>query len=540
MLSCAVVGCGPAGMAAALALRRAGLLVTCFEVAPEAGGIWACDPNTTHTSRGILSPIHPSLRCVVPKDLMSFSDMRFDMQTPTLPHFSAVKNYLSNYADSKGVNAITRFNTKVESLRYDEKTRCWKLISVGIHSGDVFEWVFDRVVVATGQCNAPRYPAEVELLRTFEKDHDGTVSHGCFLTNSRQYSGKKVVVVGGGASAQETCQRLYHIGANVTHCTREVPSEVVPSTTWVGGAPPAPASASALAERILSLWGTDSKRAEKFIRTLMATRLHDGVDVPKVGILRRVEGRDLYFAAASKPKLSISDHLDELERGGVRGTVPKVDESDDVGEVVTDVDAVFFATGYQYRMPFLPDSMRSVLEPAAVRRLTAGGKHREIGSEEGALAQRYTDDRGLLLGCIWKDVPTIAFVGLPTGMFPPFMMMEAQSDFVAQVFAGRRRLSPEMMRSLNETLVGENPVVGSLFNDSGLGLASMKYYDLLRSEARLRTGVPVLRPPDAFTEALGRRKWWFASTWVVSLIARVRSLAPLKRKKQHVLISNDI
>jgi fructose-specific component phosphotransferase system IIB-like protein len=252
------------------------------------------------------------------------------------------------------------------------------------------------------------------LLRGFEKEHNGTVSHSCFLTNSREYTGKKVVVVGAGASALETCQRLYHIGANVTQCTREVPSEVVPPSSWIGGAAPKPASASAVAERILSLWGTDSKRAEKFIRTLMATRMHDGVDVPKVGILRRVEGRDLYFAAASKPKMSISDHLDEMELAGVRGTSPKADDGDDVGEVVTDVDAVFFATGYQYRMPFLPDHMRSVLEPAAVRRLTAGGKHRDIGQEEGALAQRYTDDRGLLLGCIWKDVPTIAFVGRPS------------------------------------------------------------------------------------------------------------------------------
>ena len=537
MLSCAVVGCGPAGMAAALALRRAGLLVTCFEVAPEAGGIWAADPSSTHTSRGILSPMHPSLRCVVPKDLMSFSDMRFDMQTPSLPHFSAVKNYLANYADKKGINAITRYNTKVESLRFDEKTQRWKLISVAIHSGDVFEWIFDRVVVATGQCNAPRYPSEVELLREFEKEHDGIVSHSCFLTNARSYSGKKVVVVGGGASAQETCQRLYHIGANVTHCTREVPTE--PLRSWPSEQENS-ASAAAVAERILSLWGTDSKRAEKFVRTLMATRFHDGADVPTVGMLRRVDGRDLYFAGTNKPKLSLSDRLDELEHTGVRAPEESKPTEDDVGEVVTDVDAVFFATGYQYRMPFLPDAMRSVLEPAAVRRLTPGGKHRDIGKEEGVLAHRYTDDRGLLLGCIWRDVPTIAFVGLPSGMFPPFLLMEAQADFVAQVFAGRRRFTESTLQGLNELLEADNPVVGKLFDDGGLGLSSIRYYDLLRSEAQLRTGVPVLRPPDAFTEAIARRKWWFASSWLVSLISRVRSLAPLKRKKQHVLFSNDI
>ena len=113
-----VIGCGPAGMAATLALRRAGVMVTCFELAPEPGGLWmmprhhnpqqyhpahssSSSPSfslptssfdadyysTAHLSsmaigsgrsqRGLVSPIYPSMQAVLPQEMMAFSDEPF-------------------------------------------------------------------------------------------------------------------------------------------------------------------------------------------------------------------------------------------------------------------------------------------------------------------------------------------------------------------------------------------------------------------------------------------------------------------------------
>jgi len=208
MHSCAVIGCGPAGMAASAVLRQYGLMVTCFEVEPEVGGIWAKNSRDVFSTRGVLSPVYPSMRCVLPKDLMSFSDVRFDYTTPQFPHHTAVRQYLGHYAERKGIRGLTRFNTKVESIRWDPRQSSWKLISVNIRNGDIMEWSFDRICVCTGQTQEARFPEGArELLHDYTR-HGGEVHHAAHIKDFRAFANKRVAVVGDGVTAYDYCLEL--------------------------------------------------------------------------------------------------------------------------------------------------------------------------------------------------------------------------------------------------------------------------------------------------------------------------------------------
>lgn len=563
MLSCAVIGCGPGGMAAAAALRQAGLMVTVFEMAPKCGGIWASDATHTHTERGLLSPIPPAMRCAIPKDLMAFSDLRMYMTTPQFPHYSAVSDYLRRYAEERGVNSITRFNTKVESVRYDEAQGVWKLISVGLVNSDAYEWAFDRVVVATGQTHAPRYPPEAEALRAYSTV--GTVTHSCMVKNARDFARRKVVVVGDGVSAYDMCQQLMHVGADVIHSTRlEKEADPTPPLLsfegMVAGGDAAQhvrrsANLSGLFAS-LPLRGSKEHHANEVIAAMMRHR--EGYRAPRrVGrIIRHENGgvdgnaaavgdgmsRDLLVHDDPTRPLSASQIIADLDSMGAGGRAAAASEVPSE-ELLVDVDAVIFATGFHTRYPFLPPEMRAMLEtaPSAQQRIEGAVEEGSAAEGQKAAEAEARATRGLYRGCLWAANPTIGVIGAVPDALPPFMVMEAQANFLGRALTGKAAIPPSAARMMadDKALAADRPALASFFPERGMGLGSSQYYSALMAH-QSAGGVPALREPESFAEAIFRRKWWFASTWFIQSVNRLRGLAPLKRRQQHVLFSNKI
>ena len=290
-----VIGGGPAGIAAALNLRRAGAMVTCMELNSTVGGMWASAHGPTAGThggnlrgsgydalgaRGLLSPIYPSMQCVLPKDSMAYSDMRFSFLVPQYPHYAAVHEYLQEYAMRKGVHGLVRYNTWVESVawlgegkaavdpegvnvaankaaapsRLDTtsnatgKDNVWLVRTVNVVNGDVTEWKFDCVVVATGRHHRPRLPdpfnyqykpSALSGVETGAKapppsapavmapipgqtrfmQAGGHVLHASEVKRFRDFTGKTVVVYGNGVSAFEYAKELQRAGALVVHAT---------------------------------------------------------------------------------------------------------------------------------------------------------------------------------------------------------------------------------------------------------------------------------------------------------------------------------
>lgn len=71
--------------------RQSGLIVQCFAVALELGGIWASSAADLFYPRSLVSRIYSSIGCVLPRDLMSYSGLHFDYTVSQLPHRSSAR-----------------------------------------------------------------------------------------------------------------------------------------------------------------------------------------------------------------------------------------------------------------------------------------------------------------------------------------------------------------------------------------------------------------------------------------------------------------
>ncbi|KAK7196573.1 NAD(P)-binding pyridine nucleotide-disulfide oxidoreductase [Novymonas esmeraldas] len=555
MQSCAVIGCGPAGMAASTALRQSGLLVTCFELAPAPGGIWASNARDVVSSRGSVSPIYPSMRCVLPKELMSFSDIRFDSAIAQFPHHTAVQHYLNRYAAQKGVRGLTRFNTKVESIRFDAADRMWKLMSVNVVNGDVMEWCFDKVCVCTGQTQEVRLPAGLRERLAGYVRAGGELHHAAHVKDFRAFHKKRVVVVGDGVTAYDYCVELQRMGAEVHHSTTAAapsslagrgPQQSLSASPWAQS----PAArgrdrgaavdvsdvrvAADAVTRLVSLaarmpWlRKDVHAASDVVRKWLRYRNARLENIPTVGLPLDSEGRGLRFAADPTAHRSTADVVAEAkERAGGRGAPADV--------FVDHIDAVVFATGYTRRYPFLHPDIRRVLEddqPPLLLSPSPGSLPPPLPASGAPSAEHR---RGLYLGTLWSAQPSLALVGHQREMLPPLLLFEAQARFIAYAFTQRISLpaGAAAMTAKEDALVHETPALDELRSGDGLGLHSAAYFNVLQHELGVSSR-------DTYAAKVMQRQKWLLRSSIVRVYHKCRSMAPLKRKSQHLLFSNKI
>lgn len=175
----AIIGTGFGGLAAAIELKRAGYDdLVMFERASEVGGVWR--ENT-----------YPGAACDVPSPFYSFSYE----PNPRWPHrFSRqpfILDYLKEVADTYGLRESIRFDTEVTAAEYDEASATWK-----VHTSDGDLVVVDVLVSAVGQLSRPAWP-NLTGRETFE----GAAFHSAEWDHSVDLAGKRVAVIGTGASA---------------------------------------------------------------------------------------------------------------------------------------------------------------------------------------------------------------------------------------------------------------------------------------------------------------------------------------------------
>lgn len=582
MLSCAVVGCGAAGMAASSILRQSGLLVTCFDIAPEPGGIWASNARDIFSSRGLLSPIYPSMRCLLPKELMSFSDAHFDYTVPQFPHHSAVQRYLQQYATQKGVCSLTRFNTKIESLRWDAEAKLWRAISVNIVNGDVMEWSFDKVCICTGQTQEVRFIDGIrEQLAEYLKA-GGELHHAAHLKDFRAFRNKRVVVVGDGATAYDYCIELKKNGAEVLHSTTAQQPSVASETVAETALHPRRTSEFSMAVPLDTrpFFKKKSKESKAAVDgAVRASRLfarlpwlrhgtHTATDVvgkwlqyrnahleaiQTVGLPMGSEGRGIRFQNAPAEYLNTELLVAEAKQRSLTGAAAKPVSRNskhgtagssssswgDGGVFIDGVDAVVSATGFTSRYYALHPDIRRVLEADPQQLLPPANSTERAGQQETAAPLDATAhqirNRGLYLGTLWADQPSLAFVGAQRGLLPPFLLFEAQARFVAYAFTQRITLpaSAAALQQHEADLLATHGGLDSLYDMNGLGTGSAIYYNVLQQELGVSSR-------DTYTRKVVQRQRWLLASALVRFYHTARSMAPLRRKRQHLLFSNDI
>jgi cation diffusion facilitator CzcD-associated flavoprotein CzcO len=197
----AIVGAGVGGLALAMGLREDGREdFVVLERSDGIGGTWR--HNT-----------YPGAACDVPSHLYSYASRPNPYWSRAYATQPEILAYLEQCADESGVRPHVRTGWSVASASWSADDATWTLRST---SGD--EAVADVVVFATGLFDEPRRP-EIEGVDTFA----GPVLHSARWDHQIELAGRRVGVIGTGASAAQLIPEVAEAAAHTTVFQRTPP-----------------------------------------------------------------------------------------------------------------------------------------------------------------------------------------------------------------------------------------------------------------------------------------------------------------------------
>ena len=196
----AVVGSGFSGIGTAVALERAGIDdFVVFERAGTLGGTWR--DNT-----------YPGAACDVPSHLYSFSFAPKSDWSHVYSRQPEIRAYLEQVAADSGVLPHLHLDTDVVAGAWDDAALVWRLQT---SRGDL---TADVLVSGAGGLVEPHLP-EVPGIDSFQ----GPWFHSARWDHSVDLAGKRVAVVGTGASAAQFVPELQGTAARVVVFQRTPP-----------------------------------------------------------------------------------------------------------------------------------------------------------------------------------------------------------------------------------------------------------------------------------------------------------------------------
>ncbi|MFN7244416.1 MAG: flavin-containing monooxygenase, partial [Dietzia cercidiphylli] len=196
-----IIGAGFGGLGAAYELIRDDLAdVTILEKADDVGGVWR--DNT-----------YPGAACDVPSNLYSYSFHRKTDWGRRYAEQPDILSYIRETADRYGLRDRVRTGIEVTSATFDEDTATWTVLTA---SGESFE--ADVLVPAIGQLSRPAYP-NIPGLDSFA----GPSFHSARWRHDVDLTGKRVAVLGTGASAIQFVPRIREAASHVTVYQRSAP-----------------------------------------------------------------------------------------------------------------------------------------------------------------------------------------------------------------------------------------------------------------------------------------------------------------------------
>ncbi|HEX4904746.1 MAG TPA: FAD-dependent oxidoreductase [Acidimicrobiales bacterium] len=201
----AVIGAGFGGLCAAIRLREAGIDdVVVLEKADEVGGTWR--DNT-----------YPGAACDVMSLLYSFSFAPSQAFSRGYAPQPEILDYLRDVVERQGLRPSIRFGAEVVGLAFDQDADQWR---IDLADGDA---VLARTVVsATGPLHVPRLP-DIPGREEFT----GTAFHSARWRHDIDLAGRRVAVVGSGASAVQIVPAVADVAAHLDVYQR-TPNWVLP------------------------------------------------------------------------------------------------------------------------------------------------------------------------------------------------------------------------------------------------------------------------------------------------------------------------
>ncbi len=195
-----IIGAGFAGLCAAIKLREMGLSFLVIEKAQEYGGTWRDN-------------VYPGCACDIPSHLYSLSfepNPDWSRMYPTQPEILA---YLRRVAEKHNLRAQTRFGAKLCEAAWDKNRNLWRAHT---EDGRCFEGRF--LMSGMGPLHIPSLP-DIRGMADFA----GPAFHSAQWDVAADLQGKRVAVIGTGASAIQFIPRLTKQAAQVTVFQRTPP-----------------------------------------------------------------------------------------------------------------------------------------------------------------------------------------------------------------------------------------------------------------------------------------------------------------------------
>lgn len=200
-----IVGAGFGGIGAAIQLNRMGYHnIVILDREDDLGGTW----HVNH---------YPGLAVDVPTTTYSYSFEPNPNWSRLFTPGPEIKQYAADVADKYDVRRYMRFNTTVDSARWDAESRCWH---VALRGGESLTTRF--LITATGFLSQPHMP-EIPGIETFE----GKIIHTTAWEDGYDPVGQRLAVIGTGATAVQLIPELAKRAAELTVYQR-TPIWVVP------------------------------------------------------------------------------------------------------------------------------------------------------------------------------------------------------------------------------------------------------------------------------------------------------------------------
>ncbi|KAA0146217.1 hypothetical protein FNF28_07704 [Cafeteria roenbergensis] len=454
-----VVGAGAAGLISARHLLREGLSVTVLEQSDRVGGIW-----THHDVPGC--PVYDSLRTNLPSSVMGLSDWPFPEQVPSFMPHAHVGDFLTSYAEAKGVVPHVRLRhtvTRVEAIPAAPARCLGDAASGGAADGA------SKRPASVGAClrDPPRYrvtatvrPASAgPLAGVTLLGPDGATATQASPSAASQMEGQQLPAAA--AAEAEAAADAEADAATADHTTCETATfdaDVVVVCNGHYSDPVVPPLPGADRLRGASVHSVHYRRPSQFRdqRVMVVGSGPSGSDMvaelqshcPQVWLATREataaqEAASLLRATAAEP-------ADKAPRGSGLLTCGAPSRVDSDGAVVTalggrvEVDSILWCTGYRYNFGAEPGAQPAGDAPSAPASRSAGFLEPvgiRVDPEGKAVSPLY-------LGLFHAHQPGIALVGIPWRV-NPFPLFDYQASLVAAVAAGRTTL-PNLEHRLAE------------------------------------------------------------------------------------------
>jgi cation diffusion facilitator CzcD-associated flavoprotein CzcO len=244
-----------------------------------------------------------------------------------------IREYLNTAAHKFGIDEHIRFNTHVRSADWDSSTDAWTITTEC--NGDEVTYRGRFVFFGSGYYNydegyTPDFPGLDEF--------DGTVVHPQHWPEGLDYRGKKVIVIGSGATAMSLIPALAEKAAKVTMLQRSPTyvfpaSKYSPSAHWLRKVLPGKVAHSIIRQRDALTYGIFwffSRKTPTYIkwsnRRTAISKLPEGYEVdthfkPRYNPWDQrpclIPDADLYTAISDGRAEVVTDYIDHFDSTGI-------------------------------------------------------------------------------------------------------------------------------------------------------------------------------------------------------------------------------